>query len=93
MYLCPLYVPVTIATIDYMNWSCAIVGATIVFPGIWWIYKGRFTYIKEGNSVLSDNLVIIDGMSMQGAEALREAGTSRKHSRQEKNKRCTQSVA
>jgi choline transport protein len=74
MYVCPLYVPVTVATIDYMNWSCAIVGATIVFPGIWWIYKARHTYIKEENSVLVDNIVIINGAVLHGGEALREVG-------------------
>lgn len=62
MYLVPMYVPVTIQTIDYMNWSCAIVGAMIVFPGAWWIAKARKTYIKESNSVISDNVVIVDGL-------------------------------
>ncbi|EXJ58425.1 hypothetical protein A1O7_05850 [Cladophialophora yegresii CBS 114405] len=73
MYLCPLYVPVTIATIDYMNWSCLIVGATILFPGIYWVWRARFRYIKEGNSVLEDNVVWIDGVAVSGREALREA--------------------
>jgi choline transport protein len=73
MYLSPLYVPVTIATIDYMNWSCLIVGATILFPGIYWVWRARFRYIKESNSVLEDNVVWIDGIPVAGSEALREA--------------------
>jgi choline transport protein len=75
MYLAPMYVPVTIATIDYMNWSCAIVGATILFPGIWWVWRARHRYIKSGSSTLSDNVVIIDGRAVGGREALRMAGT------------------
>ncbi|OAL24488.1 hypothetical protein AYO20_10646 [Fonsecaea nubica] len=70
MYLCPLYVPVTIPTIDYMNWSCLIVGATILFPGIYWVWRARFRYIRDGNSVLEDNLVWIDGVAVAGADAL-----------------------
>ena len=66
VYVFPLYAPVTLATIDYMNWSCLIVGATILFPGIFWIWKARFTYIKESNSVLSDNVVIVDGIAIRG---------------------------
>ncbi|RVX66689.1 hypothetical protein B0A52_09502 [Exophiala mesophila] len=73
MYLCPLYVPVTIATIDYMNWSCLIVGATILFPGIYWVWRARHRYIKESNSVLEDNVVVIDGVAISGAAALRKA--------------------
>ncbi len=73
MYLSPLYVPVTIATIDYMNWSCLIVGATLLFPGIYWVWRARFRYIKESNSVLTDNVVFIDGVAVGGSEALRAA--------------------
>jgi choline transport protein len=70
VYLCPLYVPVTIPNIDYMNWSCVIVGATILFPGIYWIWRARHRYIKEGNSVLEDNVVFIDGVAVAGKDAL-----------------------
>ncbi|KEF59056.1 uncharacterized protein A1O9_03899 [Exophiala aquamarina CBS 119918] len=73
MYLCPLYVPVTVATIDYMNWSCLIVGATVLFPGIYWVWRARHRYIKETNSVLEDNVVIINGVTVSGSEALRKA--------------------
>lgn len=52
MFAFPLYVPVTVATIDYMNWSCIIVGATLIFPGVYWIFAARFKYIKETNSLL-----------------------------------------
>jgi choline transport protein len=58
VYSFPLYVPVTMATIENMNWGSAIVGATILFPGIWWIVKARKIYIKEHNSVVDDNVVI-----------------------------------
>ncbi len=71
MYLSPLYVPVTPATIDYMNWSCLIVGATLLLPGIYWVWRARFRYIKEGNSVLEDNVVWIDGVAVGGSDALR----------------------
>lgn len=54
MFSFPLYVPVTVATIDYMNWSCIIVGATLVFPGVYWIFAARFKYIKETNSLIED---------------------------------------
>ena len=70
MYLVPMYVPVTIATVDYMNWSCAIVGATVLFPGAWWLARARHRYIKEENSVLSDNVVVINDVAMAGNEAL-----------------------
>ncbi|KAH0837062.1 putative amino acid transporter [Fonsecaea pedrosoi] len=80
MYLCPLYVPVTIPTIDYMNWSCLIVGATILFPGIYWVWRARFRYIRDGNSVLEDNLVWIDGVAVAGADALSGRGRGAKES-------------
>lgn len=63
MYVFPMYVPVDAANIANMNWSVLIVGATIVFPGIWWWYRARFVYIKEGNSVLEDNVVVIEGVA------------------------------
>lgn len=44
MYISPLYVPVTSETIDYMNWSVLIIGATIIFSGLWWVVKARKTY-------------------------------------------------
>ncbi|KAK5274036.1 hypothetical protein LTR96_000636 [Exophiala xenobiotica] len=77
MYLSPLYVPVTPATIDYMNWSCLIVGATLLLPGIYWVWRARFRYIKESNTVLTDNVVFIDGVAIGGSEALRAAALSK----------------
>jgi choline transport protein len=68
MYSFPLYVPVTLETIDYMNWSCLIVGAVIIFPGAYWVWRARHRYIKDGNSVLSDNVVIVDGVARSAAE-------------------------
>jgi choline transport protein len=58
-------------TIDYMNWSCLIVGATILFPGLYWIVGARFRYIKEQNSVMEDNVVVIDGVAIAALEAMR----------------------
>jgi len=71
MYLSPLYVPVTIPYIEDMNWSCLIVGATLLFPGIWWVWKARHVYIKESNSVLADNVVFVNGVAVAGSDALR----------------------
>jgi choline transport protein len=53
-----------------MNWSCVIVGATIVFPGIYWIYSARHKYLKDSNSVLSDNVIVINGEAKTAAEVL-----------------------
>ncbi|KAF2119073.1 amino acid permease-domain-containing protein [Lophiotrema nucula] len=72
MYLSPLYVPVTIETIDYMNWSCAIIGATILFPGIYWLWRARHKYIKDGNSILEDNVVIVGDIAVNGTDLVRE---------------------
>lgn len=44
MYISPLYVPMTSETIDYMNWSVLVIGATIIFSGIWRIVKARKSY-------------------------------------------------
>ncbi|KAF2835840.1 amino acid transporter [Patellaria atrata CBS 101060] len=70
MYIAPLYVPVTPSTIDYMNWSCAIVGATILFPGIYWVWRARHKYIKYGNSVMEDNAVFVKGVPLSGEQAV-----------------------
>jgi choline transport protein len=53
-----------------MNWSVVIVGATLVFPGIYWIFSARHKYLKESNSVLTDNVVIIGGKALSAAEVL-----------------------
>jgi choline transport protein len=53
-----------------MNWSCVIVGATIVFPGIYWIYSARHKYLKDSNSVLTDNVIVVDGVAKTAAEVL-----------------------
>lgn len=44
MYISPLYVPMTSETIEYMIRSVLIIGATIIFSGIWWIVKARKSY-------------------------------------------------
>jgi choline transport protein len=71
MFSFPMYLPV-IGYIEDMNWSIAIVGATIVFPGIWWVFKARHVYIKEGNTVLEDNVVIVDGVARPAVEVINE---------------------
>jgi choline transport protein len=53
-----------------MNWSVVIVGATLIFPGIYWIFSARHKYLKENNSVLADNVVIIDGKALNAAEVV-----------------------
>ena len=55
-----------------MNWSVLVVGATILFPGIWWVFRAKHRYINEGNSVLEDNGVVIDGVSILATEVTRE---------------------
>lgn len=45
----------------YMNWSSVIIGATIIFPGMYWIYGARHKYLRGSNSVLEDNVVIVNG--------------------------------
>jgi hypothetical protein len=54
----------------YMNWSCVIVGATIVLPGIYWIFSARHKYLKDSNSVLTDNVIVVDGVAKSAAEVL-----------------------
>ena len=66
-----MYVPVNAVNISYMNWSCIIVGATIIFPGLYWIFGARHKYLKESNSVLEDNIVVVDGVAVSGAEAIK----------------------
>ena len=72
MYVCLLYVPIENWNISWMNWSVLIVGATILFPGMWWVYRARHRYIKDSNSVLEDNVVVIDGKAIPAAEVTRE---------------------
>lgn len=48
-------------------------GATIIFPGIYWVFGARFRYIKEHNSVMEDNVVIIDGVVVGGNDAMRRS--------------------
>ncbi|KAH6668975.1 hypothetical protein B0J14DRAFT_657985 [Halenospora varia] len=67
----PMYVPVTIPNILYMNWSCVIVGATIVFPGAYWIHGTRHKYLKGSNSVLEDNVVIVYGEARLARDVLK----------------------
>lgn len=59
MYLSPMYVPITVENISWMNWSCIIVGATLVFAGLHWLISARHKYLKFSNSVLEDNVVVV----------------------------------
>jgi choline transport protein len=54
-----------------MNWSCVIVGATLVFPGIYWIFRARHRYLKFSNSVLEDNVVIVGDEARPAQEVLK----------------------
>ena len=63
------YVPVTV---DWMNYSTVIVGATIVFPGAYFVFSARHKYIKESNTVLEENVVVVDGIARHGAEVVLE---------------------
>jgi choline transport protein len=55
-----------------MNWSCLIVGATIIFPGLYWTFRARHKYLKEGNSILEDNIVVVDGVAVSAMEAIKD---------------------
>jgi len=55
-----------------MNWSILIVGATVIFPGAYFWFSARHKYIKEGNTVLEENVVVIDGVARHGAEVILE---------------------
>jgi choline transport protein len=44
-----------------MNWSCIIVGATIIFPGLHWLFSARHKYLKFSNTVWKDNVIVVDG--------------------------------
>jgi choline transport protein len=67
-----MYVPVNAVNISYMNWSCLIVGATIIFPGLYWTFRARHKYLKEGNSILEDNIVVVDGVAVSAMEAIKD---------------------
>lgn len=66
------YVPITDPNISWMNWSIIIVGATVLFPGAYFVFSARHKYIKEGNTVLEENVVVIDGVARHGAEVILE---------------------
>lgn len=72
MYSFPMYVPITDPNISWMNWSIIIVGATVLFPGAYFVFSARHKYIKEGNTVLEENVVVIDGVARHGAEVILE---------------------
>jgi choline transport protein len=55
-----------------MNWSILIVGATVIFPGAYYIFSARHKYIKDFNSVLAENVVVVDGVAVAAAEVILE---------------------
>jgi choline transport protein len=57
-----MYLPVNSQNLGNMNWSIVVIGAIIVFPGIYWVTHARHVYIKEG-TVLEDAPVVVDGVS------------------------------
>ncbi|KAJ5999787.1 hypothetical protein N7481_000196 [Penicillium waksmanii] len=53
---------------DLGKWGYVI---NIFSVGLYWIFGARFRYIKEQNSVMEDNVVVIDGVVLGGLEAIR----------------------
>jgi choline transport protein len=44
-----------------MNWSIVVMGAIIIFPGIWWVTNARHVYIKESDAIMESGHPVIDG--------------------------------
>jgi choline transport protein len=66
----PMYVPVNAANIANMNWSIAVIGAVVLFPGIWWVWRARHVYIKEGSEVeIGERLNIVEGVAEPSPKA------------------------
>ena len=42
----PLYFPVDSEHLENMNWGVLIIGAEILFAGIYWVAKARHRYLK-----------------------------------------------
>jgi len=57
-----MYLPVNLENLGNMNWSIVVIGAIIVFPGIYWITYARHFYIKEG-SELDGEATVVEGIS------------------------------
>ncbi|KAK4500262.1 hypothetical protein PRZ48_008451 [Zasmidium cellare] len=58
-YSFPQYVPV-VGHIENMNWASAIVGGCVLFCALFWMVTGRHTYLKAYNSVLEENVVVVE---------------------------------
>jgi len=71
----PIYLPVDSANIGNMNWSIVVIGAIIIFPGIYWVTHARHVYIKESNSTLESSHQVIEGIPPV-LNVLPHAGTS-----------------
>lgn len=62
-----MYLPVDLDNLQNMNWSIVVMGALIVFSGLWWIFHARFVYIKDKSSVVAVQgaAVVLDGVSKE----------------------------
>lgn len=59
----PMYLPVNLENLGNMNWSIVVIGAIIVFPGIYWITHARHVYIKEDDSSLDTHPIVVEGVA------------------------------
>lgn len=50
-----------------MNWSIAVIGAVILFPGIWWVWRARHVYIKDGSSIAESGAEVVEGLDRAGS--------------------------
>lgn len=73
---CPLYLPVTGDNVGNMNWAVAIVGAEVLFSGVYWIYGARHKYLKDESAVARDNSIpVLVGRTVDISHEVLEAKT------------------
>ena len=58
-----MYLPVNLENLGNMNWSVVVIGAIIVFPGIYWVSNARHVYIKEDDSARNVQPIVVEGVS------------------------------
>jgi choline transport protein len=65
-----MYLPVNLSNLGNMNWSIVVIGAIIVFPGIYWVTHARHVYIREGDFVLGGEGEgpVVEGISRSQTE-------------------------
>ena len=68
-----MYLPVNIENLGNMNWSIVVIGAIVVLPGIYWITHARYFYIKEGESSVDIDPIVVEGVSQAMTEISIEA--------------------